>query len=78
MNRAGRGLAPVTVAVKVTDWPTVDGFKDEVSVVTVVTGVIDSLSDADVLVAFVLSPLYTAEIVCVPTESAEVVNAATP
>src|SRR5439155_2605796 len=32
------GVTPETVAVKVTDWPKVDGFKDEVIVVLVDSG----------------------------------------
>jgi hypothetical protein len=41
----------VTVAVNVTDWPTVDGFADDVTAVVVLTGFTVCVSTAEVLVA---------------------------
>jgi hypothetical protein len=72
-----RDPASVTTAVKVTCWPTVDGFNDDVSVVivacefaafTVCVG-----SDPLLGLTFV-SPLYAAETECGPTVRVEVGN----
>jgi hypothetical protein len=45
------GVPPllVTVAVNVTDWPTVDGFTDDVTAVVVLTGFTVCVSTAEVL-----------------------------
>jgi hypothetical protein len=68
-----------TTAVKVTCWPTVEGFKDNASVV-VVAGRFDELtvcvgSDPLLGLTFV-SPLYAAETECGPAVSVDVTNCA--
>jgi hypothetical protein len=50
------GLLPVTVAVKVMDWPTVAGLMDATTAVVVGAKTI-SLRTADVLLELELSPL---------------------
>ncbi len=65
----------VTVAVKVTRCPLVEGFSEETSVVVVVAFT-NSMTDGDVLVKKFASPLYTAVIVWFPGASAEVVTVA--
>lgn len=69
------GLLPATVAAKVTDWPKVTGLRDAVTVVVVLPTTI-WFKAADVLAVFVLSPLYTAVIGCVPAASDDVVRVA--
>src|SRR5580765_2125584 len=72
------GILPkreVTAAVKVTGWPTCEGDCDVVTRVIVPYRII-SVSGADVLLPFLLSPEYVAVMVCVPTTLYVVVNAA--
>jgi hypothetical protein len=45
------GATALTVAVSVTDWPKVDGFTDDVSVVVVLAWFTVCVSTAEVLVA---------------------------
>ena len=71
------GLLPVTVAVKVTYWPTVAGLRDATTAV-VVAAKTTSLRTAEVLVGLELSPLYTAVMKCVPGVNVDVVRVATP
>src|SRR2546425_13215206 len=68
---------PVTVAVKVTDWPSVDGFALEVTAV-VVTRFTVCVSGADVLPAKEAAPPYTAVMLCGPLVSAGVTDVAAP
>ena len=65
----------VTLAVKVTRCPLMEGFSDEVSVVVVVAFTV-CVTDDDVLVKNFVSPLYTAVIVWFPGARADVVNVA--
>ena len=67
-----------TLAVKVTDCPSFDGFSDEAKVVVVVALPTTWLTAFDVLRAKVESPPYTALIGSVPTFSVEVVKLAEP
>lgn len=69
---------PVTVAVKVTDCPAVEGFGKELTVVVVGWPTTVCVSAADVLPENVASPEYLAEIVCEPAVSAEVDSVACP
>src|SRR5271154_2611437 len=62
-----------TVAVKVTDSPTTDGFSDDTNVVVVVAFPTTWLTVFEVLAAKFASPPYTALIAFVPTFSVEVV-----
>src|SRR5580700_8324796 len=72
------GLVPVTVAVKVTDCPTMIGSTEATSVVAVGALVeMNSESAGEVLGELRASPLYAAVIECVPTAKVEVVNVAT-
>ena len=50
------GEVLATVAVKVTDWPAVDGFNEEARVVVVGAALTVWMSAAEVLVAKVVSP----------------------
>ena len=68
----------VTVAVKVTAFPTVEGFKEDVTAVVVVFLFTTWLTAAEVLVRKVASPPYTAVMEWVPAVSAEVEKVATP
>jgi hypothetical protein len=68
----------VTVAVNVTDWPTVDGFSEEVKAVFVAAFPTTWEIAGDVLVALLASPLYTTVIVCVPTVRVETLRVAAP
>ena len=72
--------AGVTVAVKVTDCPTVDGLADDVTAVVVDTSAAFTTCDNadDVLAAKLVLPPYDAVIVCVPCVSAAVANVAFP
>jgi hypothetical protein len=73
----GVPAADVTVAVKVTDPPGLEGFGDEVSVVAVVANT--SCDKAgEVLPLKVESPLYVAVMECSPAASAAVENNAVP
>ena len=56
----------VTVAVKVTGCPGPDGFCDETKVVEVGAGPTTCATEFDVLLANVVSPVYSALIVSVP------------
>src|SRR5216684_2488487 len=63
------GRLAVTVAVKVTDWPNTDGFTDELRLVVVDAWLTVCVSVALVLVVKLVSPLYTAVMLCAPTAS---------
>ena len=73
----GVPAAAVTVAVKVTVCPLVDGLREDMSVV-VVLALTFWVSDDDVLDWKFPSPLYTARIVWFPGVSVEVVKVARP
>src|SRR5215470_3365052 len=65
------GEVPVTVAVKVTFVPTVDGFSDVPRVVVVAVVPFTTCDKAALVEAlFPESPLYTAVMLCVPAVSA--------
>jgi len=68
----------VMVAVKVTDWPKVDGLSEDCKEVEVAFFDTTWVRIADVLPAKLLSPPYTAVIECEPRDSAEVDNVALP
>ena len=68
----------VTVAVKVTAFPTVEGFKEDVTAVVVVFLFTTWLTAAEVLVRKVASPPYTAVMEWVPAVRVAVVKVATP
>jgi hypothetical protein len=73
--------APVagdTVAVKLTDWPAVDGFEDAVKVIVDVALFTVWVSTAEVLAAVFASPLWTAVIECAPTANVETASDADP
>lgn len=72
-------LAALTVASSTTDWPNVDGFGVETTTV-VVAGDVDTtwVRTDDVLPPWLASPLYTAVIEWLPTESVDVDNDAVP
>src|SRR5262249_19235516 len=67
----------VTVAVNVTDCPTLAGLSEEVSAVVVVPLTV-CVRAADVLAAKLASPLYTAVIEWLPRVSVAVANVAVP
>ena len=68
-----------TVAVKVTDWPTLMGFCDERTLVVVVAAVTTCATAAEVLVLKFASPAYIALTLSVPpTVSVEMENWAEP
>jgi predicted small secreted protein len=67
-----------TLAVKVTDCPTFDGFSDEVKAVVVVALLTTWLTAFDVLPGKFESPPYTALIASVPAGSVEVLKLAEP
>ncbi len=63
-----------TVAVNVTDWPSVDGFCDEETVVAVVDIKLTvCVSGAEMLTALFVSPRYLATMLCDPTDNADVI-----
>jgi hypothetical protein len=68
----------LTVAVKVTDWPTTEGFGEDVSavVVAISTGLIVTETPFEVLVAKSGSPRYRAVNESLPTGSAVVARIA--
>lgn len=69
INSPSGGVPPaeVTVAVNVTDWPTSDGFSEEVTLVVVENfATTDSLRTADVLAVLFVSPAYCAVMERVP------------
>jgi len=71
----------VTVAVHVTFWPKMEGFRLETSVVAVANWLLvstDCRSPGDVLAAKLASPLYNAVIVKMPAGSHEVAIEAAP
>ena len=71
-RRRPRGPRRVTTAVKVTCWPTVDGFNEDVSVVMVAckAGRFTVCVGSDPLLGLTFaSPLYAAETVCEPAVS---------
>jgi hypothetical protein len=68
----------VTVAVKVTDWPRVDGFADDATDAVVDDWLTTWLNAADVLPAKFVSPPKTAVIECVPPVSVDVEYMAWP
>ena len=71
-------LVAVTVAVKVTDCPGVDGFTEEPNVVVVGLPFTVSVRAAEELPWHTLSPLYDAVIECDPAPSELVESDATP
>jgi hypothetical protein len=72
-------LAGVTVAVRLTVWPTAAGFGEEVRTVVVpADDVITSVTATDVLAPFVESPPYTAVSEWLPAVRLEVVYVAVP
>jgi hypothetical protein len=73
------GVPPddVTVAVKVTDWPDVDGLMELANAVEVLA-LTTWLTAPDVLVARFVVPPYEAVIECVPTDRVDVDRVATP
>jgi hypothetical protein len=72
------GVLAVTVAVSVTDWPTLDGFGKTDSNVLVLSCMTVTVVADDVLVPSVEFPEYIAVIEFVATGSVEVVKVATP
>src|SRR5947209_1787208 len=71
------GELAVTVAVKVTDWPNTEVAGDALTAVAVPSLLTVSLAVPE-LVVKLPSPLYEAEIVWLPTLSAEVLRLAVP
>ena len=71
-------VAGFTVAVKVTAWPTADGFTEETTEVVEAAWFTTCDRAGEVLPVKLTSPLYTAVMECVPTVSVEVVNVADP
>ena len=67
-----------TVAVNMTLWPYVDGFRLDDTLVVVECGLTVCVSGADVLVLKFASPLYLAVIECDPAVSADVDSCALP
>jgi hypothetical protein len=74
----GDPVVEVTVAVKVTDCPKMEGFKEEVSATLLEIGITTWLTAADVLPATLTFPPYTAVIDRVPAFNVLVVRLATP
>ena len=70
----------LTVAVKVTDWPVVEGFAEEATTVVVVAvGWLTACDTAaEVLLMKLMSPWYAAVIECVPNAREEVEKLACP
>ena len=62
----------MTVAVKVTEVPAIDGFKVEATVFVVVARFTVSMSTGEELPALLLSPPYTALIECCPAAKLDV------
>jgi hypothetical protein len=76
---SGGAMEPaLTVAVKVTDCPSLLGFNEDVTTVVVADLLTVCVSTADVLVRNAASPGYLALIESVPAGSAVVVNVALP
>src|SRR5713226_5708209 len=74
----GVPLEELTVAVNVTESPKFDGFKLETSAVEVGTPFTVCTSTAEVLAAWVASPLYTPVMLCGPAVSFEVAKDVCP
>jgi hypothetical protein len=75
----GVPLDAVTVAVNVTESPAIDGLRLEMTVVVVATNAFTvCVNGADVLVANVAFPAYTAVMLRDPVASVDVVNVACP
>ena len=72
------GATAETEAVKLTDWPKLDGFSDEMMVVLLLALLTVCVGNEPVLPVKFVSPLYTAVMLCVPTLNDEVVNVAEP
>ena len=70
------GELPLTVAVKVTFWPNVDGFAVETTIVVVAAGLTSCDNIVEVEPRLLVSPEYTAVMECVPTLSNEFEQAA--
>jgi hypothetical protein len=68
----------VTVAVKITADPALDGLFDEATVVVLVALFTVCVKVAEVLPAKFVSPPYTAVIVCDPPARPDVVSVAVP
>ena len=71
-------VAGDSVALKVTDWPTADGFKDDVKVVDDASLFTVWVRTAEVLPAVLASPLYTAVMECAPTANVDTASDAEP
>src|SRR5438067_9185832 len=65
------GAVAVTVAVNVTLWPNTDGLADDVSAVLVLAWLTTCDTAELVLVVKLVSPPYTAVMLCVPTLRAD-------
>jgi hypothetical protein len=74
----GEPKLELTVAVKVTVWPTSDGLREDVSVVLAVILVTVWVSEGDVLPRKFASPLYIAGIVFDPSGRVEMLKVAMP
>ena len=72
------GALATTVAVNVTDWPLIDGFCDEITVVVVASLFTVWVKGEAVLALKLESPLYAAVMEFAPTASVEVVKLAWP
>src|SRR5258708_33719260 len=70
--------AGVTRAVKVTAWPAVDGFAEEVSATLEIALLITCETAFDGSAEWLASPAYEAVMACVPTGTVSVVQVATP
>jgi hypothetical protein len=70
--------AGVRFAVKVTVWPKVEGFADELTVTPAGALLTVWVNTADVLAELFASPLYAAVTECVPTASEETAKVAAP
>jgi hypothetical protein len=68
----------LSVAVKVTACPNVDGFRLDASARVVPAAFTVCMRTAEVLTSCVASPLYSAVMLCAPTARVEVVKLALP
>ena len=67
-----------TVAVKVTESPNVDGFLPDPTPVVVVSGLTTCARVLELLPSSLMSPPYTAEMLCEPPLNNDVVSVAVP
>jgi hypothetical protein len=72
------GEVAVTVAVRVTDWPDTEGLTDDARTVPLLALVTVCVTTPEVLVLKLLSPPYTAVMLCADTESADVAKVVEP